>query len=214
MSRISRDPYNIVICGVGGQGNILISKVIGNAVLRKGYCVTVVDDIGASQRAGMVTSKIRISPGKSCGPLIPEGQAHLVLGLEPLETLRMLYRYGNPDVLTLTNIAPIFPAEVLSRRVQYPDMDKLKKSISSLSQRVWFVNATRTALDLGAVIVTNVVLLGALIALNEIPLTRNDTESELRTYLPAQKLNINLEALRLGYEMPGVQNMTNNPRMR
>jgi len=211
MTRISRDPYNAVICGVGGQGNILISQVIGNAVLRKGYCVTIVDDIGASQRAGTVTSKIRISPSKSCGPLIPEGQAHLVLGLEPLETLRVLYRYGNPDVLTLTNIAPIFPAEVLNRRVQYPDMDRLKKSIGSLSKRAWFVDATRIALDLGTVIVTNVVLLGALIVLNEIPLTRNDIEGELRTHLSAKKLDINLEALRLGYEMPVVQNLNIDP---
>ena len=211
MARISRDPYNVVICGVGGQGNILISQAIGNAVLRKGYRVTIADDIGASQRAGVVTSKIRISPKKSCGPLIPEGQAHFILGLEPLETLRMLYRYGNPGVLTLTNIAPIFPAEVLNKRVQYPDIDELKNAISSLSKRAWFVDATSIALDLGAVIVTNVVLLGTLIAMNKIPLTRNDIERELRTNLSAQKLSINLEALRLGYEIPGVQNMINNP---
>ena len=195
---IAKDPFNLVISGVGGQGNVLMSHMIGGALLKKGYFVTMADDIGAAQRAGAVTSSIRISQKKSYGPMIPEGHAHFILSLEPLEMLRMLNKYGNPKVLTLTNFEPIFPAGVLNRRDEYPDYNELRQAINGLSETAWFVDATHLALNLGAVIVTNVIMIGALVGTKQLPLTMQDIEDEIRDSFPPKRVELNLKALKIG----------------
>ncbi|GAH62503.1 unnamed protein product, partial [marine sediment metagenome] len=131
---IREDPLNLVISGVGGQGNIMLSRLIGRSLLSKGYFVTIGETLGVAQRGGAVMSNVRISEKMPFGPLIPEGKAHIILSLEPLEALRMLVRYGNPKVTTITNFHPLFPVSVLSRKDQYPDYDALKKTIIELSE--------------------------------------------------------------------------------
>jgi indolepyruvate ferredoxin oxidoreductase beta subunit len=103
---ISADPLNLIICGVGGQGNILLSGMIGSANNRKGRFATSGETFGAAQRGGAVFSSVRISKKREYGPLMPEGKAHLILGLEPLETLRMVQRYANPGTVCISNIYP------------------------------------------------------------------------------------------------------------
>ena len=117
----TQDPQNLIVCGIGGQGNILLSRMIGRILTGKGYRVNIGETFGAAQRGGSVYSSMRVSKTRDFGPLVPEGSAHLILSLEPLETLRMLQLYGNPDVLTVTNVQPIYPVGVLSKRVKYPE---------------------------------------------------------------------------------------------
>jgi len=195
---ITREPLSLVIAGVGGQGNILMARMIGTVLLKKGYFITMADDIGVSQRAGAVTTNIRISKKRRYGPMLPDGHAHFVLGLEPLETLRMLNKYGNPEVLTLSNLRTIFPAGVLLGRDKYPDLKKLREAIEALSEMTWFVDATDIALKLGAVIVTNIVMLGALVGTKQLPLSRQDVEEEIRGTFPAKSVELNLKALGIG----------------
>jgi indolepyruvate ferredoxin oxidoreductase beta subunit len=116
------DPLNLIACGVGGQGNILISRMIGRVLTRNDYLVTIGETFGAAQRGGPVFSSLRISKKKYYGPLIPEGKAHVILGLEPLETPRILNTYGNPHVITVTNFHPIYPVGVLSKRLSYANL--------------------------------------------------------------------------------------------
>jgi len=195
---ITSDPLNLVIAGVGGQGNILMARMIGAALLKRGYFVTMSDDIGVSQRAGSVATSIRISKKRPCGPMVPEGRAHFIVGLEPLETLRMLHRYGNPKVLTLSNLRPIFPVGVLLGRDKYPNLAKLSEAIEVLSEMAWFVDATDIALKLGAVVVTNIVMLGALVATKQLPLSKQDIEDEIREIFPQRSVELNLEAFEMG----------------
>jgi len=195
---ITREPLSLVIAGVGGQGNLLMSRMIGTVLLKKDYFVTMADDIGVSQRAGAVTSNIRISKKRRYGPMIPEGHAHFILGLEPLETLRMLNKYGNPKVLTLSNLRTIFPAGVLLGRDKYPDLRELREVIEALSEMAWFIDATDIALKLGNVIVTNIVMLGALVGTEQLPLSRQDIEEEIRGTLPTKSVELNLQALEMG----------------
>lgn len=195
---IAKDPFNLVISGVGGQGNILMARMLGSVLLKNGYFVTMADDIGVAQRAGAVNSTIRISPKKSYGPMIPEGHAHFILGLEPLETLRMLNKYGNPQVLTLSNLRPNLPAGVLLGRDNYPELRKLRETIEALSETAWFVDATEIALNLGAVIAANVVMVGALVGTKQLPLTKQDIEDEIRDTFPPQRVELNLKALEAG----------------
>ncbi|MFH1757501.1 MAG: 2-oxoacid:acceptor oxidoreductase family protein, partial [Pseudomonadota bacterium] len=82
-----KDSYNLIITGVGGQGNVLSSQLIGQAFVHKGYFTTIGETYGASQRGGSVMSHIRISSKKQLSPLIPKGKADVIVALEPVEAL-------------------------------------------------------------------------------------------------------------------------------
>jgi len=194
------DPLNLVISGVGGQGNILLSRLIGRSLLRKGYQVAIGETLGVAQRGGAVMSNVRVSQKMLVGPLIPEGKAHIILSLESLETLRMLVRYGNPKVTTITNFNPLFPVSVLSRKDQYPEYEALREAITQLSASAWFLDATGMGLQLGAPIVANVIILGGLIGLNLLPLTTDDIEAELKASFSPDRVKLNLKALSMGVD--------------
>ncbi|UCF73035.1 MAG: indolepyruvate oxidoreductase subunit beta [Deltaproteobacteria bacterium] len=194
------DPLNLFICGIGGQGNILISRLIGRALSKKGYFVTVGETFGSAQRGGAVFSGLRISKRKYYGPLIPEGQGHIILSLEPLETLRILNAYGNADIVTLSNTKSQYPIGVLSKRSVYPDLEKLKAAIQRLSKSSWFLNATDMAMELGSPISANIVMLGALIGSNSMPLSIEQVEEEVKDTFPGSKSDLNLRALKKGFQ--------------
>lgn len=195
---IQADPINLVISGVGGQGNILLSRLIGRSLLKKGYFVTVGETLGVAQRGGAVMSNVRVSEKMPLGSLIPEAKAHVILSLEPLETLRMLVKYGNPKVVTVTNFHPLFPIDVLSGKAQYPDYDALRQAITGLSEAAWFLNATDMGLKLGTPIVANVIMLGALIGIDLLPLTNEDIEAEIKTTFSGDRAKLNLKAFSIG----------------
>jgi indolepyruvate ferredoxin oxidoreductase beta subunit len=194
------DPFNLIVCGVGGQGNILISRMIGRILTRKGYYITIGETFGAAQRGGGVHSSVRISKKRYYGPLVPEGKGHFVLSLEPLETLRILSAYGNEDVLTVSNIEPIYPVSVLAGSAEYPGMDALKTALADLCRSAWFLNVTQIAANLGEQIVANIILLGGLLGVDKMPLSRSDVEQEIRVIFPTSKIGLNLKALNIGFE--------------
>jgi indolepyruvate ferredoxin oxidoreductase, beta subunit len=192
------DPLNLIICGIGGQGNILIARMIARILTMNGYFISIGETFGAAQRGGPVFSSLRVSKKKYYGPLIPKGKAHVILSLEPMETLRMLKTYGNPQVITLTNIHSIYPVGVLSKRLVYPDIQEIKDAIQSLSKRSFFINATEMAIEIGSPISLNIFILGAFIGINEIPLRQEDIEEEIRRTFPTSKVDLNLKALNMG----------------
>ncbi|MBU2252336.1 MAG: 2-oxoacid:acceptor oxidoreductase family protein, partial [Proteobacteria bacterium] len=87
---LRKDPYNIVITGVGGQGNVMASRVLANMLVRRGFRVTIGETFGMSQRGGSVMSHIRVSSAAVWSPQIPKGRADLVVALEPVEAIRVL----------------------------------------------------------------------------------------------------------------------------
>jgi len=197
---IRADPLNLVISGVGGQGNLLLSRLIGQSLLRKGYLVAIGETLGVAQRGGAVMSNMRISKKMLFGPLIPEGKAHIILSLEPLETLRMLVKYGNPKVVTITNFNPLFPVSVLSRKERYPDFAALREAITQLSESAWFLDATNMGLKLGTPIVANVIMLGALVGLDLLPIAETEIEEEIKSSFTSDRVKLNIEALKTGRE--------------
>jgi len=186
MQTLTKDPLNLIIAGVGGQGNIRLSGIIGSSLIRKGYFVTIGNTLGASQRGGSVVSHVRISSETWYGPFTVGGRADIILGMEPLETLRALRTFGNPDVITILNPRPIFPVVVLSGEVEYPDMCNVVEIIRELSARSWIINATDEALKLGNPAFANVILLGALVGANVLPLDKESVEPVLREEFPTQ----------------------------
>jgi len=200
MTVIDKDIVNLIFTGVGGQGNVLMSRLVGRVFLKKGYFVTITDDIGVSQRSGAVQSVVRVSKKRGYGPIIPEGHGHVIVGLEPLETLRRLIKYGNPDIFAITNFRPLLPAGVLLRRDEYPDYDELRKVIEALTQKVWFVDATKIALDIGNSVLANVVMIGSLVATKLVSVEEQDIENEIRESIPTKMIEANLKAFHKGIE--------------
>ncbi|MBW1863377.1 MAG: indolepyruvate oxidoreductase subunit beta [Deltaproteobacteria bacterium] len=194
------DPFNLIICGIGGQGNILVSRLIGRTLTDKGYFITIGETFGAAQRGGAVFSSLRISQKKYYGPLVQQGQADIVMSLEPLESLRILNSYGNPDVVTVTNSQPIYPVGVLAKQATYPNLEKLKEMIQALSSSSWFLNATEMAVELGATIVTNIIMTGALIGTKKMSIGVEDVQESIKATFPASKVELNLKALNMGYD--------------
>lgn len=196
---LQKDPFNVIICGVGGQGNILLSRMLGRILIRKRYLVNIGETFGAAQRGGSVFSSLRISKKQNHGPLIPEGMAHVILSLEPLEALRMLNMFGNPDVVTIFNIQSVYPVGVLSKRFEYPDLEKLKAAINKLSLKSWSLNATEFAMELNSPIVANIIMLGALAGSNTIPVSMEDVKFEIENSFPTNKVELNLKSLDIGF---------------
>jgi indolepyruvate ferredoxin oxidoreductase beta subunit len=196
-----KDPFNVIIGGVGGQGNVLASQIIGRILVSQGYVVTIGETYGASQRGGAVMSHVRISSKDQFSPLMPEGQCHLLMALEPVEALRILAYYGNPGVMTLLNTRPIHPLDVISGEAHYPEVPEMVGKIADLSQRVWTLNATEIALEMGDPIFSNMVMLGALCTTKVMPIDRRAFEEAVEGLLPGARLAQNMEAFDKGRNM-------------
>jgi len=195
--QLMKDPLNLIITGVGGQGNVMISLIIGNTFVRNGYFVTVGETYGASQRGGPVMSHIRISKETQYSPFIPDGCADIILGMEPVETLRMLGRYGNQDVITIINPRPIYSIDVTGGHAEYPDLDKLVDTIKDLSAQTWVINATEEAQKMGSPMFANAILIGAIIGSDVLPVDRKSLEPVLYEIFP-KEVEANLEAFNKG----------------
>ena len=111
---LPKDPMNVIITGVGGQGNVLASRVLAGMLVNDGYCVTIGETFGMSQRGGSVMSHLRISQKSIMSPQIPQGRADIIIALEPVEALRVLIKYGNPNVVVLANSRVVYPIGVIT----------------------------------------------------------------------------------------------------
>ena len=190
---------NMIVTGVGGQGNVMASQVIGHAAVIKGKKVFIGETFGLSQRGGPVLSHVRVSDEETLGPLIPENQADIILGLEPVETLRVLKEYGNDDTVVITNNRPAFPINVIAGDAEYPEHDTLKHSLETHSKKLYWLNLTEDAIKLGNPILLNVLLLGAIANLDTCPISLADLKNGLEAVLPPKKLGLNLKALEIGF---------------
>lgn len=194
-----QDPLNLIICGVGGQGNILASQLTAAAAIQEGLFVSIGETYGASQRGGSVMSHVRFSREFQYGPLIPQGQADIVLGFEPLETLRVLVDYGNENTRVIFNPRPNYPIGVLSGQSKYPALSEIFSRIKDLVGTAKVVKATELAQQLGALVAQNVVMVGALAASEILPLPLSAFEQALaEVFEDHEKREFNRRAFELG----------------
>lgn len=205
-NRLSYDPFNLIITGVGGQGNVLGSRLIGNVLACKGYAITIGETFGASQRGGSVMSHMRISAHGSFSPQIPKGRAHMVVSLEPLEAVRVLSDYGNPDVHAIVNTRPLHPAGVIAGNIPYPSIDEMKTWIRELCEKAWFMDATEGAMALGSAIFTNIIMTGALSGSGALPLEPDDFKRVITEQFSPEKASLNMKAFDIGYQMTHTRN--------
>ena len=200
MKELIKDPLSLIVIGVAGQGNVVTSYLICNALVNEGYQVTFGQSYPAQQRGGPVINFIRVSKEVQASPIIPHGRADVIVAMEPVEALRMLNEYGNPDVVTMVNPRPIQAIDITGQGTQYPAMKKLMEVIDALSGKMWIVDATEEAQKLGNPIMANVVLVGALVGSGVLPLNREAMEPVLLERF-GKNLDINLAALDKGIEL-------------
>jgi indolepyruvate ferredoxin oxidoreductase beta subunit len=200
IKEMEKDPWNMIIAGVGGQGNVLASQILGQMLVTEDFYVTIGETYGLSQRGGSVMSHLRISRKDQFSPLIPKGTCDFVMGLEPIEALRVLQQFGNPNVQLLINTRPIYPMDVIAGNATYPEVDTVLEKIHKLSQKVWTINATEIALEMGDPIFSNMVMIGAFSDLELLPVNRPGFQEVIEDVLPAKKLTSNLDAFDRGRE--------------
>ena len=143
-------------------------------------------------------SHIRLSREKNYGPLIPPNRAHIILGLEPLETLRILGEYGNDDTVFIVNSRPIYPLNVIAGDVDYPDLEEIRRVMTRSGKALFWLDATPIAMDLGGSIFLNMIMLGALCGLPDFPLTSIHFAETLKELFPPSRLEVNYRALEIG----------------
>ena len=173
------DPLNIVVCGIGGQGNVLAAEVLGSAMCDRGFRVAVGETYGASQRGGSVMSHVRVSAKMDPSVLIPSGEAHIIIGFEPLETLRMVHKYAGKDTTVVYDPRPVYPLGVLQGIQQYPAVEDIAAEIQDLTATALAVPAADIAMRAGDSKAANIALLGAFSQLPGAPLSREDLEKIL-----------------------------------
>ncbi len=195
--KLQKEPYNVIISGVGGQGNVLLSGFIGAALVNEGFVVSVADTFGVSQRGGSVSSHIKISEMTLYSSVTLKGKADVLIGMEPVETLRSLVEFGNRSTITIVNPRPVYP----TGGVAYPDLDEVKRTIEKMSSQTRYVNATEEALKMGNPIYSNVIFLGAIVGADILPLSKESFTALLEERFPGKMLDINLRAFNKGMEL-------------
>jgi len=183
---------NVFLAGVGGQGILLASEVLGEAFLSSGYDVKKSEVHGMAQRGGAVTTHLRFGP-KVYSPLIEPGAADLLIAFEKLEALRFLH-YLKPDGVAVVNAQEIPPAPVSSGRERYPD--GIEGRLREVTSQVHVVDTLGAALALHEVRTVNMVMTGA--ASHFLPLTEEAYVEALKVRLPARFVDVNVRAFRAG----------------
>ena len=197
---ITKDPLNIIVCGVGGQGNILASELVGSAAVAAGFQTTIGETYGASQRGGSVMSHVRLSRELQYGPLIPKGEADVIIGFEPLEVLRVFREYGNSDTHVITNSRPNYPLGTLIGETKYPNLSDMLNEIGRVAARVQVVEATELAKQAGSAVSTNILMVGCLAGSGLIPIDISYFKEVLDRRFEGSARELNQKVFALGVE--------------
>ncbi|MCS7139524.1 MAG: indolepyruvate ferredoxin oxidoreductase subunit beta [Candidatus Nezhaarchaeota archaeon] len=198
MQTSKRDEITVAIAGVGGQGTLVASQIIGHAAVKRGFSVRISETFGMSQRGGPVVSHIRIAKNVY-SPLIPLMTADVVVGFEPLEALRAALKFLVRGGSVIVNTRVIYPVEVNRGDAKYPKLDKILEALRSLTSDVVTLDATSLAIKAGNPIATNIVMLGALAALDKLPLEPEDLREAVKERVP-REVEVNLMAFDLGFK--------------
>ena len=187
----------LFLAGVGGQGTLTATNLLGLLALDQGVQVCAGEIHGMAQRGGIVESALLL--GGYLSPRICPGEADVLLGFEPLETLRAL-PYLRPGGILISNTEPTIPIGVSIGQDTYPDLEEVRSCSQECAAWAGFVPCKSLAVQSGTVQSANMVLLGALCAIEMEPFTLQALHQAIRNHLPAKIVDINLQASQLGFE--------------
>ena len=184
---------SIVLCGVGGQGTILASKLLAAAAMSKGLPVKTAETIGMAQRGGSVFSHVRIGDGVA-SPLIGRGRADLIIAFEPAEAVRQL-PYLREGGTVVVSTRPIIPVSATIGGPVYDLAAVMAYLREQVGEKLVVVDANAAAEALGSAKCLNVVLLGAAVRTGVLALTADDVRSAIAARLPERFHELNFRAL-------------------
>lgn len=191
------DSYKIYICGVGGQGIIKTSIVIGEATMKSNLGVVMSEIHGMSQRGGVVSTELKI--GDYLSPIIEEGSADLLIAFEPMEALRWISK-TDKDTYVIVNTYPIWPFNIQGSSVPYPEVPAILEELESKVQKVFAMDAHKMAKDAGHILSLNMVMLGGAAAISGFPIKKEVILESMHENLPQKSIPINLKAFKGGFE--------------
>ena len=186
----------LIIVAVGGQGNLLASRIIGEASLASDIPVRMSEIHGMAQRGGVVESSIIFGNAKSS--IVSDGEADVLVGFEPSETLRAMNRCNSKSIV-ITNLAALPPFTVAIGQGVYPDIEVLQQHIKDKVARLVAFNAAELALKSGNILSVNMVLLGALIQTGTIPVSADSVKQAIEAKTRKEFVESNLMAFKLGF---------------
>lgn len=191
--------FNIVITGIGGQGVLTLAITIAQAAMIQGYDVKTSELHGLAQRGGTIPCHVRFG-SKIYSPLVLEGEAHLIIGLEPLEALRACY-YGSKEHKTtfLMDTKKIVPLSVSVLKEKYPSIKEIQKTLKYFSKKVISLNASEIVKkEVGTVRPTNIFMLGYAYSKKLIPIKKKFLIEGIKKVVPKKYLEMNEKVFRLG----------------
>jgi indolepyruvate ferredoxin oxidoreductase beta subunit len=189
--------FNLIITGVGGQGGLTLSRIVGNAAMVEGYRVRIGETLGMSQRYGSVLSYLRFGE-EVYSPLIEEGEADLMLALEPAEALRNA-RFLSRKSTAIINAYPIHTATTLVGKERYPELEEIREAIGRICP-VHIMNFQREA-DRINPRTLGVLMLGYAFGKNLIPLKKESLLEGIKLTLREKLWEMNFRALNRGIEL-------------
>jgi len=189
--------YKIQLIGVGGQGTIKASTIIGEAAMKKGLNVVMSEVHGMAQRGGTVVTEFKI--GEAHSPLIEEGAADLMIAFEPAEALRALNKI-NQKSFVIVNSSPIVPFTVSLGISEYPELSSVFEELRAKINNLLVIDAQKIAKEAGSIISENIVLLGAAVATPNFPIERDLVIRSMKDNLPPKSIKTNLKAFEIGFE--------------
>jgi len=192
------DTTRLIIVAVGGQGNLLSSRVLGEAALLSDVPVRMSEIHGMAQRGGVVESAIVF--GDSDSTIISDGEADVLVGFEPSETIRAINKCNSKTVV-ITNLSPLPPFTVAIGKGTYPDLNEVQDLIRAKTANLIAFDAADLAKEAGNVMSVNMVLLGAMIQTDILPLTADSIKEIIKTKTKKAFVDINLKAFDLGFSV-------------
>ena len=193
MSQVeNKRKYDLLITGVGGQGAILASDIIGKSAVAAGLPIRAAETHGMAQRGGSVVNHIRI--GEDLGSMIPKKGADLMLALEPMETVRYVEFLKDGGVI-IVNTQPVIPVTVTSGLAKYPDVSEI---LDVLSEKyiVKAFNADELAFEAGSRLAMNVVMVGAVSGY--LPIPKETLLESIKALVPQKTIEVNIRAFEMG----------------
>ncbi len=193
--------FSVYLCGVGGQGLVLLSNLIGNACAHAGLTAITGEQHGLSQRSGSINIHLRIGEGVR-SPLIPIGSADFLLALEALEALRSVeyLREGGVVIMNARVQHPVLEtaAHTTDKKAEYFSVEKVQERLANVTDKISVIDALSIAREAGNPLTENTVMLGALTTLEDFWVPEGALTEAIKESVPSKALEANLKAFELG----------------
>jgi indolepyruvate ferredoxin oxidoreductase beta subunit len=190
---------NIIICGTGGQGVVLVSELLGTAAVKGNIPVKGSEVLGMAQRGGSVFSNLRLG-GDVIAPMTPEGKCDVIIAVEPSEALRNI-QYLVPNGVVVLNTTTVIPYTVYLGKSGYPTQDQIINKLKEVTSRIITLDANGLAKEAGSAQAANVVMLGALFGTGLMPVPDECAKEAILGHFNAKVGAINIKAFGLGYDL-------------